>query len=123
MYQMAPPELINSFNEKVGADTASSGGTGLTAEQIAYNAAQLASATTTQSVAAAQTKINVKKFLGDMTNIMFHEYYAQTPGPVTRAGINAAVGGLQAEQIFSLELPYNTMSQLRTYFYRYFMVE
>lgn len=72
---------------------------------------------------AAKVRVdqNVKKFLGDMVNLMFIHYY--TPlngGAVTDAGIDAAVADLQQKQIMILDMPPPVLAGLLVVFKKYF---
>jgi hypothetical protein len=70
--------------------------------------------------AKARVEQNIKKFLGDMVNLMFIHYYTPLTGPVTDAGIDAAVTDLQQKQIIILDMPPAVLAGLRVVFKKYF---
>jgi hypothetical protein len=71
--------------------------------------------------AKSRVEQNIKKFLGDMVDLMFTHYYAPLDGAaVTDAGIDAAVTDLQQKQMIILDMPPDVLAGLRVVFKNYF---
>ena len=71
--------------------------------------------------AKSRVEQNIKKFLGDMVDLMFTHYYAPLNGAaVTDAGIDAAVTDLQQKQMIILDMPPDVLAGLRVVFKNYF---